>query len=135
MPDVHINWLAILAAAVINMVVGAAWYSPALFGKQWSKLIGRKLEDMRKQAGPGYAVSTIGALIESYVLAHFVVYANSITAVDGALTGFWIWLAFVGVTMAVGTVFAGRSWHLWKIDAGYFLVVLVLQGALLAVWQ
>jgi hypothetical protein len=69
------------------------------------------------------------------VLAHFVAYAGSTTALQGAVTGFWIWLAFIAVTMAVGTVFAGRSWNLWKIDAGYFFVVLILQGALLAAWR
>lgn len=135
MPSVDINIMAVLLAAIINMVVGAAWYSPGLFGKEWSKLIGRKLEDMKKQAGPGYAVSTVGALVESWVLAHFVIYAGATSAIDGAVTGFWLWFAFVAVTMAVGTVFAGRSWRLWKIDAGYFFVVLIIQGALLATWH
>jgi len=135
MPSVDINVLAVLVAAFINMAVGAAWYSPGLFGKEWSKLIGRKMEDMKKNAGPGYGIATVGALIESWVLAHFVVYAGSTSAMDGAVTGFWIWLAFVAVTLAIGTVFAGRSWKLWKIDAGYFLVVLIIQGALLATWH
>lgn len=135
MPNVDINMVAVIVAAVVNMAVGAAWYSPSLFGKEWSKLIGRKLEDMKKNAGMGYGVSTVGALVESWVLAHFVAYAGSTTAVDGAMTGFWLWLAFVAVTMAVGTVFAGRSWKLWRIDAGYFFVVLLIQGALLATWH
>jgi len=128
----HVNLLAVLVAAVINMVVGAAWYSPALFGKQWSAMIGRKMEDMKSQAGPGYAVSTVGALIESWVLAHLV-YGTDLA--NGLKMGFWIWLAFVGVTMAVGTVFAGRPWKLWMIDTGYFFVVLLAQGVLLATWR
>ena len=135
MPDVTINYWAVLVAALINMAVGALWYSPMFFGKPWSKLIGRKMEDMKSQAGPGYAIAGVGALVESWILVHFVIYANSNTALKGAETGFWLWLAFVAVTMAVGTVFAGRSWKLWKIDAGYFLVVLLLQGAVLAVWR
>ena len=37
MPSVDINWWAVLAAAVINMVIGAIWYSPSGFGKPWMK--------------------------------------------------------------------------------------------------
>ena len=128
----HVNLLAVLVAAVINMGVGAAWYSPALFGKQWSALLGRKMEDMKKNAGMGYAVSTVGALIESWVLAHLV---YGLGWFDGLERSFWIWLAFIGVTMAIGTVFAGRRKKLWAIDSGYFLVVLLIQGALLAGWN
>jgi len=135
MPSVSINWWAVLVAAVINMAVGAVWYSPMLFGKEWSKLIGKKMEDMRKNAGPGYAISTVGALIEAWVLAHFVIYAGSNTALRGVETAFWLWLAFVAVTLAIGSVFAGQSWRLWKINAGYFFVVLLVQGAVLAVWH
>jgi hypothetical protein len=46
MPSVDINWLAIIAAVVVNMVVGFVWYSPAVFAKQWSKLTGRKMNGL-----------------------------------------------------------------------------------------
>ncbi len=35
MPEVSVNLLAVLIAAVINMAIGALWYSPALFAKAW----------------------------------------------------------------------------------------------------
>jgi len=136
MPSVvELNYMAILVAALINMVVGAFWYSPSLFGKEWARLIGRKMEDLKGRGGPGYGVAMIGALIQAYIFAHFISYTGSSTIAEGAVTGFWLWLGFVAVTMAVNTTFAGRSWSLWKIDSGYFLVVLVINGALLAVWS
>src|SRR3954470_17304635 len=107
MPSVDINYLAVLVAALINMVVGAVWYMPAVFGKEWSKLVGQKLENMRKGAGTGYALAAIGALVQAWILAHFVFYANASTALDGAVVGFWIWVAFVAVTQGVNTIFAG----------------------------
>jgi len=39
------------------------------------------------------------------------------------------------IETAVNMVFEGRSWHLWKINAGYFLVVLLINGGLLAAWR
>jgi len=39
-------------------------------------------------------------------------YAGSTTVWQGLVTGFWLWLAFIGVTMASGYVFEGRPWNL-----------------------
>ena len=133
MPSVDVHWLAVIVAAVVNMVVGAVWYSKPLFAKEWSKLTGRKLDDMG--GGMGYGVAFVGALIQAWILAHFVVYAGSTSFADGLVTGFWLWLGFAAVTVAVNQVFEGRSWHLWKINAGYFLVVLLINGGLLAAWR
>ncbi len=134
MPSVDVHWLAVIVAAVINMVIGSVWYSKNLFGKEWSKLTGRKMEDM-SGGGMGYGVAAVGALVQSWILAHFVIYAGSDTFWKGLMTGFWIWLGFVAVTLAVGIVFEGRSWMLWKVNAGYFLVVLLVNGGLLAAWK
>src|SRR4051812_24897159 len=104
MPSVDINWIAVILAAVINMAIGAYWYSPRLFGREWMKLIGKKMEDMdkmRSRAGPGYGIAAIGALIQAWVLAHFVQYAGATTFWRGLLVGFWLWLAFVAATMAI----------------------------------
>lgn len=29
------NWVAIIAATVVNMVLGSLWFSPVLFQKPW----------------------------------------------------------------------------------------------------
>src|SRR5437763_1418970 len=109
MPSVDINYWAVLVAAVINMVVGSIWYSKALFAKEWMKLTGRKTEEMGG-GGTGYGVAIIGALIQAWILAHFVTYAGSTTFADGLVTAFWLWLGFVAITTAVNFVFEGRSW-------------------------
>ncbi len=31
----HINWLAVLVAAISSFVLGGLWYSKALFGRAW----------------------------------------------------------------------------------------------------
>lgn len=140
MPTVDINWMAIVFAVIVNMVVGAAWYSPALFGKEWAKLVGHKMEDMRKKANQGYALTTLGAFVQAYILAHFVTYAAYFYPTYsnfsvGVLTGLWAWIAFVAVTQGVNTIFAGTRKKLWAINTGYFLVVLLINGVLLASWR
>jgi hypothetical protein len=54
---------------------------------------------------------------------------------EGMKTAFWVWLGFVATTSATNAIFAGRSRNLWVIDSGYFLVALLLNGWILAVWQ
>ena len=44
----EVNYLAVLVAAIVNMVVGALWYSPLLFGKAWMKLTGFNKKQLKK---------------------------------------------------------------------------------------
>ena len=134
MPNIDINWLAIIVAAVMSMAIGALWYSPTLFGRQWAKLLSKKVGDMGDSKA-GYMVTALGALIQAWILVHFVRYAGSITFWKGAITGFWLWVGFVAVVMAGTLIFEGKSWKLWRINAGYYLVVLVINGGLLAAWR
>jgi hypothetical protein len=134
MPSVEINWLAILAAVIINVVVGSLWYSGKLFGKQWQKVTGKRAGEMGNGA-LGYGITILSSLLQAFILVHFVRYAGAITAVHGAEAGFWLWLGFVAATSIVHHIFEGRPWRLWQINAGYFLVVLVINGALLAAWR
>lgn len=139
MPSVEINWLALIAATVVNMIVGFVWYSPALFAKPWAKLTGRKMDEMGDGA-KGYIITTVGAFVQAFILLHFVSYAAhfypTYSEVSvGLLTAVWAWLGFVAIPQGVNMVFAGTRKKLWAINTGYFLVVLAINGILLASWH
>lgn len=51
MPEVNINYLAVLIAAIVSMIVGGLWYSPILFGKMWTKAMGWNEETMKEKKG------------------------------------------------------------------------------------
>lgn len=132
MPIVDINLVAVVVAALVSMLIGAAWYSKYLFGSEWMRLVGKSTEELRRGSKKGYVVAAIGSLIIAYVLAHFVQYVGASNLIEGAVTGFWLWLGFVAATSATNSAFAGRPWGLWRIEAGYFLLVLLINGAILA---
>lgn len=134
MPNVDLNWIAIILATVVNMVVGYIWYSPALFAHEWSKLTGRKMNEMG-DGSTSYVITTVAALIQNIILAFVVGWVGVSTVANGAWLGFLLWVAFVAVTQGVNTVFAGGRKKLWAINTGYFLVVLLINGALLATWH
>ncbi|MCI0542311.1 DUF1761 domain-containing protein [bacterium] len=142
--EVPINYLAVLVAAIANMVVGFLWYGP-LFGKPWADMMGLKFDSpeakmaMQKKALPSYAASFVGALIMACVLAHLLVYSSSYMGVSGVSAGlsagFWSWLGFVA-PVTVGIVFwEQKPWKLWFINAGYWLVTMLVMGVVLATWM
>jgi len=131
----HANLLAVLVGAIINMIVGSAWYSPFLFSKQWMKITGRKMTDINKKAANKmYAITFITSLVLSYVLAHFLFYTNAHTAVDGVKTALWLWIGVVATTQIPNYLFEERPLKLFLINAGCYLVSLSIMGAVLASW-
>lgn len=129
-----INLGAVIAAAVVSMVVGYVWYSRPLFAKAWAGAAGKNIEDM-SGSEVGYALTAAGSLAQAYVLAVLVHWRAADTFLLGAKVGFLAWLGFVATAYASSYVFEGRSRKLYYINTGYFLVVLVINGAILAVWR
>ncbi len=134
MQDVDLNWLAIVAAAFVPMVVGALWYSPILFARPWMRAVGRSPEELTG-ASLGYGLSALMAVVTSYALARIVRWAEVDDLWNGALVGALAWLGFVATILAVSTYFGGRPRTLWAIDAAYWLVSLVMLGAIHGAWD
>lgn len=135
MPAAEINFVAVLVAALVFMVVGFVWYSLGVFGRNWMREVGLKESDVRQGPGSGYALAVGASLVQAFVLAHFVHYVGAETAMEGVVTGLWVGFGFVAMAIGLNYVFAKRSAMLWMIDAGYFVVSLMLAGAVLAVMQ
>ncbi len=130
---VPVNYIAVAIAAVLAMVVGSVWYSKALFGKQWMKLTGVSSDSAKKgNMSMLYGIMFVGALVEAYVLAHFVHYAGAYSLINGIKTGVWAWLGFVLTTSLANSMFEGRPMKLLYINAGYALVNLMIMGAVIA---
>lgn len=134
MQNVDINWIAIIVAAIVPMVLGALWYSPVLFADPWMRAVGRTREELG-DASLGYLLSAGAAFLTSYVLARIMRWAEVDDLWNGAFVGFTVWVGFVATVLGVTTYFSGRPRTLWLINAGYQLVALVLMGAILGAWD
>ena len=137
----NINYLAVIACAVVSMVTGYVWYGP-LFGKKWAKITGAKAEDlearkeMQKKAGPLYGVQFILSLFQIWILANFI-----LGSVDGTglISSLWIWAGFVMPTVAGASMWnndsAKVSWTRFWFQAGYQLLNFVIFGLILSLWR
>ena len=133
----NINLVAVLVAAIATMAVGAVWYSPALFAKQWMKLAGiaqKDIDSQKKEMPKFYGAAFIAALITAYVLAIFVKFAAADTVFSGIVVGFWAWLGFVATTSLSQVIWEKRNTNLYVLNNGQILVSFAVMGAILAMW-
>jgi len=79
-------------------------------------------------------VAIIVALIMFYVLSLVVDWTGAKSIGAGAAAGFWMWLGFVGTVLFNSVLYERRPRALYVLNAGYFLVSLLIGGAVLAVW-
>lgn len=143
---VEVNYLALILAAVAQMVLGFLWYGP-LFGKEWSKLRGfnfdklskEEQKKMQQQMMPWYGVTFVVSLVTAYVLAHVMFLSQNFFAytplMTGLTTAFFMWLGFMMPVRLYNEIFGGNNWKLFGIDTGYSLASLLAMGAVLGYLQ
>lgn len=112
--------IAILLSAVLAMVLGLIWYSPAVFGKPWQEAIGK---------APGNTAENAAKLIVGFVgwLAAAFVYGFLISngLVDGVrdylFLSIALWGAFMMPAKAMAIMWGDFNTKLLWIDGGYHL--------------
>jgi hypothetical protein len=134
MHHLHFNHLAVLVAALIQWILGALWYS-LFFVKPWMALVGHKQGERSKGAILSMIWSFLGAVLLCFVLAHMVLWSGAASIGPGLVVGFICWLGFVAVPLYSETLYERRPVKLFAINAGYWLLALLISASLLAVWH
>lgn len=136
MVEMQVNYWAVLVVGIVMFLLGGLWYSPVLFAKRWTALIGKSEEELKKASAPiNFAFVLVAELVTAFVLAVIVGWAGTTTASGGATVGFLCWLGLAGATSFMTYVLSARSVALWTIDSGYSLVSLLIGGVILALWR
>ena len=129
-----INYFAVLIAAVVGWGIGMPWYMA--FAKPWMAANNLTKEAITEHHGrPGawlpFVLAFAACLVMAWVLAGVIGHLGQVTVRNGVISGLFCWLGFVITTMLVNYSFSMRSRMLLVIDGGYWLVVLVLMGAVI----
>ncbi len=159
------NLLAILVAALSSFVVGFVWYNPKVFGTIWMKEAGftqeqSKKGNMLKILGLTFVYSFMIAFMMSTIVIHqmgaisliggpdaiatakpsfaafFADYGNSFrTFKHGALHGFISGICIALPIISINGLFEQKSWKYMAIQAGYWIVILTIMGAIICGWK
>lgn len=158
------NFLAVLVAALVTLLVGFIWYNPKVFGTIWMKESGMT-EEKAKQGNmlkifgltffysfmlafimPALTVHQMGALgmiggpefidkaLPSYA-AFMADYGDAFrTYHHGALHGFTSGLFIALPITCINGLFEQKSWKYMLINAGYWIVSMTIMGAVVCRW-
>ena len=145
MPDITVNYSAVVVCAIVAMPVGFVWFGP-LFGKTWARHMGfaeMQSPDWGKMA-KAMTIFFIGNLLIAFVLAHSIevwqasswgLSPDLAPSIYGLNAGSWTWLGFF-VPVQMGRVaWEMKRWGLVVINSSFDLVRLLLFGLILPYWQ
>ena len=133
--EVHVNYLAVLVAAVANYLLATVWYA-LIFSKVWQKLTG--ITDM-KPAPMTMVMSFVASLVISFVLYHSIVFGNAYFKMGGVggglMGGLFGWLGYIAPVTLLTKLHEKKPWGLWILDNSFWLLSLLVMGVLLSLWM
>ena len=157
------NFIAVLVASLVTLLVGFVWYNPKVFGTAWMKETGMTEEkaqqgNMVKIFGltifysfmisflmPALTVHQMGALgmiggdpslAKPSYAAFMADYGDAFrTFKHGALHGFFTGLFLALPITAINSLFEQKSWRYILINAGFWIVSLTIIGAIVCGWK
>jgi hypothetical protein len=127
-----INYLTVVIAGILNMIIGFLWYGP-LFSKPWMKLVGltpEKISEQSDKMGMNYLTSFVLALVSAAVFQIIYMSFNPADVVESITLAFLVWFGFVFAVVINQSMFVKKPFKLILIDSGYNLVSLTVWSVL-----
>ena len=105
-----INYLAVVIATLAGFGLGAVWYM--VLGKAWMSAIGKTEAELTPATGTAKAMPFVIALVALFVMAWMLAglmgHIGQVSVRGGALTGFFVWLGFLSIPVAIWIFGYGR---------------------------
>ena len=134
----HVNYWAVLVAAIVVFVLGWLWYSPLLFFKPWMRA--RGLDPAAAMAGAKMpagklVIELVRCLVLAYIIAHFVAALGISNWLIAAHFGLLLWVAFPVVLLTGSVIWENTPVKVAAIHAGDWLVKLLVIPIIVSLWH
>ena len=130
-----VNYLTVVVAAVVALVIGFIWYSPCVFGNRWMAYLGTTQAQLGNPGPAGMLVGVVASLLNAWVLALLALNLGGKSVTDGVLLGVLAWLGFMATITAAQISFEKKSWGLWVLNNAHNLLVQVIMAAIVTAWR
>jgi len=131
-----ISYLAVIVAAIAAWLGSAAWYMS--LGRIYMAALGKtpeqvELDRKKPSAFLPFIYALVANLVIAWVMAGVLGHlgAGQVTFRNGVISGAFLWFGFILTTIWINYSFAGRDKRLLLIDAGNWLIVLIVIGAVI----
>ena len=134
---IDVNIWVVLAAALSNVIIGFLWYHPKAFGTIWMRVTGVSPEEAESGAKkmPIMAlVAFVASFVMAWVLAHFAFVWGALTVGSALELGFWVWLGFMVPILLSPILWEGKHTKYLAINAGYWLVAVLVASVIITLW-
>ena len=134
---VHVNYWAVLVAAVAVVGLGWLWYSPLLFFNPWMRL--RGMDPVAAMAGAKMPagkllIELVRCLVLAYVIARFTALLGVSSWMGAVHLGLFLWIGFPVILLAGSVLWENVPWKVAAIHAGDWLVKLLVIPIVVSVW-
>ena len=136
-----LNWLAVAASTVAAFAIGLVWFAPPVLGPLWARQVtqyaGIPEDDVTSGAAKGATLLPwlVATAVNVLALALAVAATGADSVADGVVLGAVLSLGFGATLNSWPSIFARlpRTW--WLLNCGAALLMNVVAGAILGVWQ
>lgn len=136
-----LNWLAVAVSTVAAFAIGLVWFAPPVLGTLWARQVtqyaGIPEDDVKSGAAKSAALLPwlAATAINVVVLALAVAATGADSLTDGVVLGAVLSLGFGATLNSWPSIFARlpRTW--WLLNCGAAVLMNVVAGAILGVWE
>jgi len=120
--EININWLGVILAFIVGMIVAMVWYDKRTIGPAWTKLTGVKKANKAAFVSL-FITNFLTALVLAIAISICAVYFKNDSIWLALAVGFMMWLGFSASTLAQHNGFELKPARLTVINTSYHLVL------------
>ena len=128
----HNPFIVILAAGLAGWIFGAVWYGA--LSKPYQRALGLSPDDCKDKKMPmaPMVVAFLAALVMSAVLYQLLTNLGVLGVMGSAIAGLTLGMGFLATSIVVNNMFQQKSALLTIIDAGHWVLALVIESVVIA---
>jgi hypothetical protein len=155
------NFLAVIVAAFVTLLMGFIWYHPKVFGTIWMNETGMT-EEKAKQGNMAkvFGLTIVYSFMLALMLPQLVIHQTGVLEATGGnandpayiefmkvhgdsfryfrhglLHGFMAGVFIALPITAINALFEQKSWKYILVNAGYWIITMMIMGGIICAWK